>query len=71
MPSGRTRGWRCWCGSAPETRSRDPQGRGARGARVRNAFDYYRADVHVDGVKLHEGAATKAAIESVYRKALG
>jgi len=36
-----------------------------------NTFDYYYVPTfYVDGVKVHEGAASKAAIESVYQKAL-
>lgn len=34
-------------------------------------FDYYFVPTfYVDGVKLHEGVATKSIVESVYRKAL-
>ena len=34
-------------------------------------FDYYFVPTYyLDGVKLHEGVATKAAVEAVYRKAL-
>ena len=36
-----------------------------------NKFDYYYVPTYyVDGVKVHEGAASKAVIESVYQKAL-
>lgn len=36
-----------------------------------NTFDYYYVPTfYVDGVKVHEGAASKAVIESVYQKAL-
>lgn len=34
-------------------------------------FDYYYVpSFYLDGVKLHEGVATKAAVESVFQKAL-
>ena len=36
-----------------------------------NKFDYYYVPTfYVDGVKVHEGPASKAAVESMYQKAL-
>jgi glutaredoxin len=36
-----------------------------------DSFDYYLVPTfYVDGVKVHEGAATKEAVEAVFQKAL-